>query len=335
MNWWVIGTVCFGAFMGQLDASIVTLAFPAIGERFGADAAHVEWVSLAYLITLVALLAPVGRFADRVGRKRVYVGGFAVFTAASLACCLAPTMDALVVARVVQAAGAAMLQANSVALIVTNVAPEKMRAALGVQAGAQALGLAVGPLAGGVLVSSHGWASVFAINVPVGVAAIVAGVFLLPDTESRGPRIEFTPLRDPLVVAGLGGVLMAYAVLFAPMVVLPFTMREPLTAIGLTVAVLPAGFASAAMLLTRASRRTGIAVSIVAGLLLTCPVPAAVSLFLLGIGLGIVVPASSKAVMARIPACGAGLGSGLVNMARGMGTAAGVAVASVVLHSIQ
>ncbi|TWP44743.1 MFS transporter [Lentzea tibetensis] len=335
MNWLVIGTVCFGAFMGQLDASIVTLAFPAIGERFGADAARVEWVSLAYLIALVALLAPVGRFADRVGRKRVYVGGFTVFTAASLACCLAPTLDALVVARVVQAAGAAMLQANSVALIVTNVAPEKMRAALGVQAGAQALGLAAGPLAGGFLVTSHGWASVFAINVPVGVAAIVAGHFLLPDAESRGARIELTPLRDPLVVAGLGGVLVAYAVLFAPMVVLPFTMRQPLTDVGLVVAVLPTGFAVAATLLTRASRRAGITLSIVAGLLLTSPVPAVVPLFLLGIGLGIVVPASSKAVMARIPACSAGLGSGLVNMARGMGTAAGVAVASLLVHSFQ
>ncbi|GLZ33898.1 hypothetical protein Lesp02_60860 [Lentzea sp. NBRC 105346] len=326
-------TVLFGAFMGQLDASIVPLAYPAIGARFNAGQS-VEWVSLAYLITLVALLVPIGGFADKVGRKAVYLGGFAVFAGASLACCAAPALEWLVAARVVQAVGAAMLQANSVALIVTNVPRERMRQALGVQAGAQALGLALGPLLGGVLVDRYGWSAVFAINVPVGIVAIVAGWFLLPDTKGDG-RVELTPLRDARVITGLVGVLVAYAVMFAPMVVLPSTLREPLTRIGLLVAVLPAGFALAATLLPKMSRSTGIAVSTVGGLSLFTALPPAVSLLTLGIGLGIVVPASSKAVMARIPSGNAGIGSGLVNMARGIGTAAGVAVASLLVHSFQ
>src|SRR5687767_12051729 len=137
--WLVIATVCFGAFMGQLDASIVTLAFPAIGLHFQSDP---EWISLSYLITLVALLVPMGRIADRLGRKIVYIYGFAVFTGASVACVYAPSFDFLIAARIAQAVGAAMLQANSVALVTTAVAPEQRRKALGVQAAAQAAGLA-------------------------------------------------------------------------------------------------------------------------------------------------------------------------------------------------
>ena len=153
-RWLVIATVCFGAFMGQFDASIVTMAFPAMSEHFGRDP---EWISISYLITLVALLVPMGRIADRVGRKIVYIYGFALFTAASVACVYAPSFDTLIAARVGQAIGAAMLQANSVALVTTNVEPEKRRKALGIQAAAQAIGLAAGPLLGGYLVEHHGW----------------------------------------------------------------------------------------------------------------------------------------------------------------------------------
>src|SRR5947209_6160402 len=163
------------AFMGQLDASIVTLAFPAIGGYFHAGLAAVQWVSLSYLLTLVALLAPVGRLADAFGRKQLYLYGFALFTAASAACGLAPNLPTLICFRVVQALGAAMLQANSVALVTTSVPPGRVRAALGVQAAAQALGLAFGPVVGGVLVQSLGWQWVFGVNVPVGVLGLIAG----------------------------------------------------------------------------------------------------------------------------------------------------------------
>jgi MFS family permease len=83
--WFAVGTVCFGAFMGQLDASIVTLAFPALQRQFGAGLGAVKWVSLSYLLALVALLVPVGRWSDRAGRKLVYLYGFALFTLASAA----------------------------------------------------------------------------------------------------------------------------------------------------------------------------------------------------------------------------------------------------------
>src|SRR5690348_14828191 len=110
--WWLaVATVCFGAFMGQLDASIVTLTYGSLRAEFRTSLAAVEWVSLAYLLTLVALLVPVGRLADAHGRKLYYLRGFVVFTAASAACGLAPALPALVAFRVLQAVGAALMQA--------------------------------------------------------------------------------------------------------------------------------------------------------------------------------------------------------------------------------
>ena len=191
--WLAVGVVCFGAFMGQLDASIVTITFPAMERDFGVPVAAVQWVSLVYLLGLVALLAPAGRLGDAVGRKLVYTYGFAVFTVASAACGLAPSLGALVVLRLVQAVGAAMLQANSVALVTTSAPKERMRFALGVQAGAQSIGLALGPTLGGLLTATIGWRAVYWVNVPVGLAAIVAGRYLLPRTRqfSRAERFDW------------------------------------------------------------------------------------------------------------------------------------------------
>ncbi len=101
--WLAVSVVCFGAFMGQLDASIVTITFPAMERDFSVPVAAVQWVSLIYLLGLVAMLAPAGRLGDAVGRKLVYTYGFAIFTVASAACGLAPTLSALVALRLIQA----------------------------------------------------------------------------------------------------------------------------------------------------------------------------------------------------------------------------------------
>lgn len=183
--WFAIGTVCFGAFMGQLDASIVTLAFPALQRQFGTSLAAIQWVSLAYLLVLIGLLVPVGRLSDRVGRKLSYLLGFVVFAAASAACGLAGSLLVLVGMRVVQAAGAALLQANSVALVSASAPARHRRAALGIQAAAQAVGLAAGPIAGGLIVGYAGWRWIFCINVPVGVVAVAASWLLLPRTRTQ------------------------------------------------------------------------------------------------------------------------------------------------------
>jgi len=207
--WFAVGAVCFGAFMGQLDASVVTLAFPALQRQFAAGLAGVQWVSLAYLLALVALLVPAGRWSDRFGRKLVYLYGFVVFAGASAACGLAPTLSALVGLRVLQAAGAAMLQANSVALVATTAPVAARRAALAVQAAAQALGLAAGPVVGGLLVASVGWRWIFFVNVPVGVIAVLAGWFLLPRTRQLAHGRGIDPLGVALLVTAAAGTMVA------------------------------------------------------------------------------------------------------------------------------
>ncbi|WP_171170021.1 MFS transporter [Streptomyces sp. I05A-00742] len=403
-----VATVCFGAFMGQLDASIVTLTYRSLSTEFHASAAAVEWVSLAYLLTLVALLVPVGRLADAHGRKLFYLNGFALFTVASAACGLAPSLPVLVGARVVQAAGAAMMQANSVALVTTSAPRGRVRAALGVQAAAQALGLALGPTVGGALVSAVGWRWVFVVNVPVGVVALVAGRYLLPRTRGRAasggfdrlgpvllaitttglllalsgasglpfpgwsvavllvlaavagraflwclehrprPLLDPALLRSRTVVAGLAGALCDYLVLFGPLVLVPAALTAAGSSellAGLVLTALPAGFALAATcaekvlpaaLSDRARCVLGALVCVgalaaTAALPLTA-FPLVPMLALLGLGLGVYTPANNATVMAAIPARASGTGGGLINMARGLGTALGIALVTLALH---
>jgi MFS family permease len=206
--WLAVGVVCFGAFMGQLDASIVTITFPAMEHDFSVPVAAVQWVSLVYLLGLVALLAPAGRLGDAAGRKLVYTYGFAVFTVASAACGLAPSLGVLVCLRLVQATGAAMLQANSVALVTTSAPRDRMRFALGVQAAAQSIGLALGPTLGGLLTSTVGWRAVYWVNVPVGLTAIVASRYLLPRTRHLAAPGKFDWPGTLLLVAWTSALLL-------------------------------------------------------------------------------------------------------------------------------
>jgi EmrB/QacA subfamily drug resistance transporter len=207
-HWYVVGTVCIGAFMGQLDASIVTLALPRLGRELHASVGAVEWVALTYLLVLVATVATVGRLADAVGRKLLYVYGFAVFTAGSLLCGLAPTLPVLIAARVVQAVGAAMLQANSVALITEAMPPGLLGRGIGVQGTAQALGLALGPAVGGVLLALGGWRLIFLVNLPAGAVGLVLGWFLLPRSRWRRPVGHSDRLGAVLLALAAAGPLL-------------------------------------------------------------------------------------------------------------------------------
>jgi EmrB/QacA subfamily drug resistance transporter len=189
--WLVVGAVCIGAFMGQLDASIVTLAFPTLSHDFHCSLADVQWVGQAYLLVLVGLLTAVGRYADMVGRKLLYTYGFVIFVGASALCGLAPSLGALIAFRVLQGAGAAMFQANSVAIIVGAVPKAHLGRAIGVQGAAQALGLALGPAIGGLLIGFGGWRLIFDVNVPVGLVGIVGAWLLIPRSRHLARRARF------------------------------------------------------------------------------------------------------------------------------------------------
>jgi EmrB/QacA subfamily drug resistance transporter len=205
----VVATVCIGAFMGQLDASIVSVALPRLSTGLHTGIGAVQWVALSYVLTLVALVAPVGRWADSVGRKSLYVGGFALFTATSAACALAPDLGALIALRVLQAAGAALMQANSVALIAAVTAPQRLGRAVGVQAAAQAIGLAAGPVVGGALIALGSWRLLFLVNVPAGLIGLVTGVILLPRSRDLLTVRRVDRLGLALFVPAVAGALIA------------------------------------------------------------------------------------------------------------------------------
>ena len=181
--WFTVGTVCVGAFMGQLDASIAQLVLPTLQTTFRTSLAAVSWVALSYLVVLAATLPIFGRLADMFGRKLLYTGGFALFIVGSALCGFAGSLAFLIGARALQALGAGLLQANSVAIITAAAGPERRGHAIGVQGAAQAIGLSLGPALGGFLIQALGWRWVFWINVPFGIAGTLLGWFVLPRTE--------------------------------------------------------------------------------------------------------------------------------------------------------
>ena len=206
--WLAVGTVCVGAFMGQLDASIVTTALPVLHTKLHASIAGVEWVVLIYVLVLAGSVAAVGKIADRIGRKLLYTYGFGIFVVGSAACGLAPSLGVLVAARFVQALGAVMLQANSYALIRDVLPPARLGTGLGVQGAAQAVGLSVGPVLGGALAALGGWRLIFLVNVPIGVIGLALGWLLLPRSTHLDPESRLDP-GGTLLLAAIPSVAIA------------------------------------------------------------------------------------------------------------------------------
>jgi EmrB/QacA subfamily drug resistance transporter len=193
----VAAIVSVGVFVASLDLFIVNIAFPDIQRDFtGTSLASLSWVLNAYAIVFAALLVPAGRWADRTGRKRAFLGGLALFTLASAACAAAPSIGVLIAARVVQAAGAAVLMPASLGLLLPEFPPEKRGLAIGLWAAVGGTAAAAGPVIGGLLVELS-WRWVFLVNIPIGIAAIVAGTRVLHEIREEGAE------RPDLVGAGL------------------------------------------------------------------------------------------------------------------------------------
>jgi len=206
--WLIVGIACAGAFIAQLDASIVQLALPSLAVEFQTTLNRVSWVPIAYLLTLAALLPVFGRLCEMWGRKLLYVVGFLLFTIASALCGLAESLNWLVGARLLQGVGGAMLAANSIAIMTAAVGQSGRARALGWFAAAQAIGLSAGPPIGGLLLSTLGWRWVFWVTVPIGGAVTAIGLLLLPQSTGLLTGKKFDWLGAMLLVPALIGIVL-------------------------------------------------------------------------------------------------------------------------------
>lgn len=191
-KWFVLAAVGMGIFLVTIDGTIVNVALPTLVRELNTDFATVQWVVLAYLLTLSTLLLSMGRLGDMVGKKPIYMSGFVLFTLSSLLCGLAPTVYWLIGFRVLQAIGAAMTQALGTA-IVTEAFPDSERGkALGTAGTLVSIGIVLGPTLGGLLIESFSWHWIFLVNLPVGIIGTWMVVHYVPNLQPSGKqRFDF------------------------------------------------------------------------------------------------------------------------------------------------
>jgi EmrB/QacA subfamily drug resistance transporter len=204
----VLGVVVVGVFMSVLDLFIVNIAFPEIARDFkGTSLGSLSWVLNAYAIVFAALLIPAGRWSDAVGRKRAFLLGVGIFTAASAACAAAPSAEFLIGARAAQAVGGALLTPASLGLLLPSFPHERRHVAIGVWAAVGGVGAAAGPSLGGLLVQAS-WRWVFLVNVPVGVLTLAVGWRVI--SEIRHPdRVRADLLGAGILALAVGAAVVA------------------------------------------------------------------------------------------------------------------------------
>ncbi len=209
-KWFILSTVLLGATMSALDVSIVNVAMPTLKNTFGVSMAVIEWIAMAYMLTLTIFLPLFGRLADMYGRSKLYNIGFVVFSAGSLLCGMSSSAALMIASRVIQAVGAGLLQANSVALI-THAFPGNERGkAIGIQGAVQAISMSVGPFVGGILIATVGWRAIFYINIPIGILGTIAALFILPPNHKVEKKEKVDYLGTLLFASGLAFIVLAF-----------------------------------------------------------------------------------------------------------------------------
>jgi EmrB/QacA subfamily drug resistance transporter len=202
-RWRVFTVVSVGVFMAGLDLFIVNIAFPDIRRDFdGASLSGLSWILNAYAIVFAALLVPAGRISDRAGRKRGFIGGLTVFLAASAASAAAPSLEVLVAARILQAAGAAFMVPTSLGLLLPEFPPSQRATAVGAWAAIGGIAAAAGPPIGGLLVEAS-WRWVFLVNLPVGLIALVAAARTLQERRDPDPGPRPDVLGAVMLASGI------------------------------------------------------------------------------------------------------------------------------------
>ncbi len=205
--WQILFITSVSIFLVAMDVTIVSVALPGIRDSFDEPATVLAWVFTAYNITFAGLLLVAGKVGDRVGHRQAFLAGLVVFALASLVAAVAPNVEVLIGGRVLQAVGSALIYPASLALLLPEFPPARRSMAIGVWGGIAGLGGAIAPTLGALLVDTAGWRAVFFINLPFVIAAIVAGIAVLP-TGGERLRERFDPVAVPLAAIGVGAIVL-------------------------------------------------------------------------------------------------------------------------------
>ncbi|WP_338676564.1 MFS transporter [Streptomyces sp. SCSIO 30461] len=210
----ILAICCMSLLIVSLDATVLNVALPSIRHDLGASVTGLQWIIDAYTLVLASLLVLAGSTADRIGRRKVFLAGLVLFTLGSALCSLAPDLPLLVVFRMVQAVGGSMLNPVAMSIITNTFTDPRERArAIGAWGSVVGISMAAGPIVGGLLVEIVGWRSIFWLNIPVGLTALVLTWRYVPESRATKPRRP-DPVGQLLVIALLGSV--TYAIIEAP-----------------------------------------------------------------------------------------------------------------------
>ncbi|RRA50306.1 DHA2 family efflux MFS transporter permease subunit [Acidipila sp. EB88] len=210
----ILGICCMSVLLLTMDVTIVNVALPAIQHDLHATFSQLQWVVDAYTLVVASLLMLAGAISDRFGRRRVFLIGLVLFTAGSWLCSVAPNIEGLVAFRVMQGLGASMLNPVALSIIVNSIRDPKMRArAIGIWGAVAGLSFALGPVLGGALTQAVGWRSIFWINLPLGLIAVVLATLFVPESKAKQAR-SFDPVGQALVFLILAS--LCYGVIEGP-----------------------------------------------------------------------------------------------------------------------
>ncbi|MEV7613699.1 MFS transporter [Streptomyces sp. NPDC089799] len=210
----ILAICCLSLLIVSLDNTVLNVALPQMRRELDAPVSGMQWTIDAYTLTMAALLMLAGSTADRIGRRKVFTAGLVMFLLGSLLCSLAPGLEWLIAFRVVQAVGAAMLNPVAMSIIANTFTEPAARArAIGVWGGVAGIAMAAGPLVGGVLVDTVGWRSIFWLNLPIGLVALVLTLRFIPESRAPRPRRP-DPVGQLLIMALLGS--LTYGIIEAP-----------------------------------------------------------------------------------------------------------------------
>nr|WP_225166244.1 MFS transporter [Ensifer sp. IC4062] len=208
-----LAALSLSMLLSSLGTSIANVGLPALAEAFDASFQQVQWVVLAYLLAITTLIVSVGRLGDMIGRRRLLISGIALFTVASVLCGVAPTLSMLIAARAVQGLGAAIMMALAMALVGETVPKARTGSAMGLLGTTSAIGTALGPSLGGLLIAGLGWRAIFLAGVPLGVVALLLAFRTLP-RDREGPRNQsgFDTIGTLLLALTLGAYALAMTI---------------------------------------------------------------------------------------------------------------------------